>query len=62
MRLAGVEQALAGKKADGIVAACQSAASDVGDVNADLHASADYRKAMIAVFVRRAVEKALSRS
>jgi carbon-monoxide dehydrogenase medium subunit len=62
IRLTGVEQALAGKNADGIAAACQSAASDLGDVNADLHASADYRKAMIAVFVRRAVEKAIGRS
>ena len=62
VRLAGVEKALAGKKADGIEAAVASAAGEVADVNADLHASADYRKAMIPVFVRRAVEKALSRS
>ena len=62
VRLAGVEKALAGKKADGIVAAVASAASEVADVNADLHASADYRKAMIPVFVKRAVEKALSRA
>jgi aerobic carbon-monoxide dehydrogenase medium subunit len=61
VRLAGVEKALAGKKADGIAAAVASAAGEVADVNADLHASADYRKAMIPVFVRRAVEKALSR-
>ena len=59
MRLTGVEQALAGKKADGVAAAVASAASEVADVNADLHASAEYRKAMIPVFVRRAVEKAL---
>jgi len=52
----------AGKKADGIAAAAASAAGDVADLNADLHASADYRKAMIAVFVKRAVEKALARS
>jgi CO/xanthine dehydrogenase FAD-binding subunit len=31
-------------------------------VNADLHASAEYRKAMIPVFVRRAVEAALKRA
>ena len=37
------------------------AATDVPDVNVDLHASEDYRKAMIPVFVRRAVEKALTR-
>jgi len=62
IRLAGVEKALAGKKADGIAAAVQNAAADVADVNVDLHASEDYRKAMIPVFVRRAVEKALARS
>jgi len=62
IRLASVEKALAGKKADGISAAVASAASEVADVNADLHASADYRKAMIPVFVKRAVEKALQRS
>ena len=62
IRLAGVEKALAGKKADGIAAAVASAASEVADVNADLHASADYRKAMVPVFVKRAVEKALGRS
>jgi carbon-monoxide dehydrogenase medium subunit len=61
MRLSGVEKALAGKKADGIAAAAASAANEVTDVNADLHASEDYRKAMIPVFVRRAVEKALLR-
>ena len=62
MRLTGVESALAGKKADGIAAALASAAAGISDLNADLHASADYRKAMIPVFVRRAVEQALSRS
>jgi aerobic carbon-monoxide dehydrogenase medium subunit len=61
IRLAGVEKALAGKKADGVAAAAASAAGEVADVNADLHASADYRKAMIPVFVKRAVEKALTR-
>ena len=62
MRLSGVEKALAGKKADGIAAAAASAANEVTDVNADLHASEDYRRAMIPVFVRRAIEKALGRS
>lgn len=62
IRLPGVEKALAGKKADGIAAAVHNAAADVPEVNVDLHASEDYRKAMIAVFVRRAVEKAIARS
>jgi carbon-monoxide dehydrogenase medium subunit len=62
IRLTGVEQALAGKKADGIAAAAAAAGSEVADYSADLHASADYRKAMIPVFTRRAVEKALGRA
>jgi carbon-monoxide dehydrogenase medium subunit len=62
VRLSGAEQALAGKKADGVAAAVASAAGDVADLSADLHASADYRKAMIPVFVKRAVEKALQRA
>jgi aerobic carbon-monoxide dehydrogenase medium subunit len=62
MRLTSVETALAGKKADGIAAACADAAKDVADMNADLHASAEYRTAMISVFARRAVERALARA
>ena len=62
MRLEGVEKALAGKKADAVAAAVASAASEVADLNGDLHASAEYRKAMIPVFVKRAVEAALTRS
>lgn len=62
VRLAGVEQALAGKQAADVAAAVASAASEAGDLNGDLHASAEYRKAMIPVFVKRAVEKALQRS
>ena len=63
IRLSGVEQALAGQKATGetIAAAAARAGDEVTDVNADLHASADYRRAMIAVFTRRALEKALAR-
>ena len=38
------------------------AANDVADMNADLHASADYRRAMIPVFTRRAVGDARWRS
>ena len=62
MRLTAVEQALSGKNADGVAAAVARAADEGGDLNADLHASADYRKAMIPVFVRRAVERALARA
>jgi aerobic carbon-monoxide dehydrogenase medium subunit len=62
IRLTGVEQALAGKKADGIAAAAALAAAGVTDVSADLHASAEYRAAMIPVFTRRALERAIARA
>jgi carbon-monoxide dehydrogenase medium subunit len=62
MRLTAVEQALVGKKADAIGGAVTSAAGGVSDVSGDLHASVEYRQAMIPVFVRRAVEKALARA
>ncbi len=58
VRLAGVEEALAGKPATAatIAAAAERAASGVSNVSADLHASADYRRAMIPVFTKRALE------
>jgi carbon-monoxide dehydrogenase medium subunit len=63
VRLANVEQALAGQQAgaEAVTAAAAVAGSGLADINADLHASADYRRAMIPVFTRRALEKALSR-
>ncbi len=62
-RLAKVEQALAGQtpSQDAIEKAAQGAGADVTDLNADLHASADYRKAMVVVFAKRALIKALAR-
>jgi aerobic carbon-monoxide dehydrogenase medium subunit len=63
-RLTSVEQALAGqplsKKA--IDGAAQVAGRDLGDVNSDIHASADYRRAMIPVFTRRALTAAMARA
>ena len=61
IRLPAVENALAGKSAADVAAAVQQASVGTGDLNADLHASAEYRQAMIPVFVRRAVERALQR-
>jgi aerobic carbon-monoxide dehydrogenase medium subunit len=62
-RLKTVEQALAGKPAsnESIAAAARQAAADLSVVNSDIHASADYRRAMVPVFTRRALEAALKR-
>jgi aerobic carbon-monoxide dehydrogenase medium subunit len=63
-RLTEVEQALAGKplSADSIEAASRVASKSVTDINSDLHASADYRRAMIPVFTRRALMRAMERA
>ena len=64
MRLANVEAALAGKAlSDDTIAAAAAVAGDgIDDINADLHASADYRRAMIKVFTKRALEGARARA
>lgn len=61
-RLTAVEQALAGRPAtiETVGAAVEKATLE--DVNSDLHASAEYRRAMIRVFARRALEGALARA
>jgi carbon-monoxide dehydrogenase medium subunit len=63
-RLTEVEQALAGKalSTDSIEAAARVAGKSVADVNSDLHASEDYRRAMIPVFTKRALARALERA
>ena len=63
VRLTRVEQALAGQPAsnEAFAAATKDAGVDVAVVNSDLHASEDYRRAMISVFARRALEGALHR-
>ncbi len=63
-RLPRVEEALAGQPATHDVIANAAALSGDGleDLNDDIHASADYRRAMVSVFVRRALERALSRA
>ncbi len=60
-RLVAVEAALAGTPAtaDSIRAVAGLAVAD--DLNADIHASEEYRRAMIPVFTRRALEGALAR-
>lgn len=63
-RLTGAEQALVGKplSSDTIEAAARAAGTTVGDLNSDLHASEEYRRAMIPVFTKRALLRAMERS
>ena len=62
-RLANVEAALTGRSATSatLSAATGIAGDGVEDLNEDIHASADYRRAMIRVFTRRALDGALAR-
>ncbi len=62
-RLTDVEHALVGKalSAETIDAAARAAGQSVADVNSDLHASEDYRRAMIPVFTKRALLRAKQR-
>ena len=62
-RLTNVEEALAGKapSADNIAAAAKIAGAGLEDVNSDIHASEEYRRAMITVFAERALTKAAAR-
>ena len=63
-RLTSVEEALAGQPAssDTVAAAAAVAGDGVEDLNDDIHAGADYRRAMIRVFTRRALDRALMRA
>lgn len=62
-RLTYVEAALAGKELTqaNIDAAAAIADANLEDVNSDIHASEAYRRAMVKVFTRRAIERAASR-
>jgi carbon-monoxide dehydrogenase medium subunit len=64
-RAKSVEAALVGKplSEDNIAAAAQAVLNDLGDdIIGDIHASAEYRKAMAPVFVKRAVTAAAQRA
>lgn len=64
-RCGSVEATLTGKEMtdENIEAAAAAVASDLGDdILSDIHASADYRKEMAAVFVKRAIKKAVGRA
>ena len=60
-RLTDVEEALAGKplSASSIEAAARLAGASLQDINSDIHASEEYRRAMIPVFTGRALKRAL---
>ena len=61
---AKLEKALAGQgtTADAIEKATTEAGTEVADVNADIHASEAYRRAMVGVFAKRAVLAAVARA
>ena len=62
-RLTEVEKVLEGKQAsaESFETAARNAGATLEDINSDLHASADYRRAMIQVFTERALKGALAR-
>ena len=63
LRLTSVEEAVAGQAAtaEAMAQAAQGAGAKIDDINADLHASEAYRRAMIQVFTTRALQGALAR-
>jgi carbon-monoxide dehydrogenase medium subunit len=63
-RLTNVEEVLAGRalSRSTIDAAAQLAGANLDEVNADIHASQAYRRAMIPVFTRRALSGAMARA
>jgi carbon-monoxide dehydrogenase medium subunit len=64
IRLTKVEEALAGQalSKETIEAAAALAGTELKAVSADIHASEEYRRAMIPVFTRRALKRALARA
>jgi carbon-monoxide dehydrogenase medium subunit len=62
-RLTDVEKALAGKPASAasVDAAAKGAGAKLQDVNSDIHASEEYRRAMVEVFTGRALKAALEK-
>lgn len=62
-RAADVEKALVGKQIDeSLVAEAAAHACDGVELNADLYASADYRKHLAIVYTRRAIRSALTQA
>lgn len=62
-RASNVENALTGKQIDeGVAADAAGHAGDGAEINADLYASAEYRKHLAIVHTRRAIQNALARA
>jgi aerobic carbon-monoxide dehydrogenase medium subunit len=63
-RLGAVERALAGRplSSEAVDAAAEAASEGLTGINSDIHASAEYRHAMVRVFTRRALRGALART
>ena len=61
-RLRKIEEKLVGSAATPETAKTAAAGASVDDLNSDIHASEDYRRAMVPVFARRAIEGALARA
>jgi aerobic carbon-monoxide dehydrogenase medium subunit len=63
-RLTDVEEKLKGKAAskNSIETAARLAGANLENVNADIHAGEEYRRAMVAVFTERALARALARA
>jgi CO/xanthine dehydrogenase FAD-binding subunit len=59
-----VEEGLAGRpvSVSSIEAAARLAGASLQDVNSDIHAGEEYRRAMIPVFTGRALKRALERA
>jgi len=61
-RLKKVEDMLVGSAPTSDAARSAAAVASLDDLNSDIHASEDYRRAMVPVFTRRAIEAALARA
>jgi carbon-monoxide dehydrogenase medium subunit len=62
VRLGQLEQALASQSKETIEKVASGAGAELDSVNSDLHASEEYRRAMVGVFAKRAILEALARA
>jgi carbon-monoxide dehydrogenase medium subunit len=62
VRLAKLEQALTGATQETIGQVAANAGAGLDNINSDIHASEEYRRAMVAVFAQRALAAALARA